>query len=92
MPISCITAIDLDGRILWQKGEPSEQAHILGKISADLPVQVYDIDGDGIDEVITAHNFELQILDGRTGEVKKSVKTPYSDDPDDRRSLWTICI
>lgn len=81
--ISCITAIDLNGRILWQKGEPSEQAHILGKISADLPVQVYDIDGDGIDEVITAHNFELQILDGRTGEVKKSVKTPYSDDPDD---------
>ena len=81
--ISCITAIDLDGKILWQRGEASPQADVLGKISADLPIQVYDIDGEGVDEVITAHNFELQILDGRTGEVKRSVKTPYSDDDDE---------
>mgnify|MGYP005790864665 FL=1 len=81
--ISCITAVDLDGRILWQKGVPSEQADKLGKISADFPLQVYDIDGDGVDEVITAHNFQLRILDGRTGAVKKAVKTPLSDDLDE---------
>lgn len=80
--VSCITAIDLDGNVLWQRGTPSENADVLGKISADLPLQVYDIDGDGIDEVITAVNFELLILDGRTGEVKKRVKTPLSDDDD----------
>lgn len=81
--ISCLTAIDLDGNILWQRGEPSEISNVLGKISADLPCQVYDIDGDGIDEVITAHNFELQILDGRTGEIKKSAPTPLSEEEDE---------
>lgn len=79
--ISCLTAIDLDGNILWQRGEPStEYDH--GKISADYPLQVYDIDGDGMDEVITAKNFELLILDGRTGEVKKKAKLPISDKSD----------
>ena len=33
---------------------------------------------DGFDEVITAKNFEVLILDGRTGEVKKRAKTPFS--------------
>lgn len=79
--ISCLTAIDLDGNILWQKGEPSTN-YDQGKISADYPLQVYDIDGDGIDEVITAKNFELLILDGRTGEVKKKAKLPLSDKSD----------
>ena len=78
--ISCLTAIDLNGNILWQIGEPSENSNILGKISADLPCQVYDIDGDGYDEVITAKNFQIQILDGRTGKIKKSAATPVSDE------------
>lgn len=30
--ISCLTAMDLDGRVLWQLGEPSEQADVLGKV------------------------------------------------------------
>ena len=80
--ISCLTAIDLDGRVLWQRGEPSADTQKLGKISADLPFQVYDIDGDGKDEVICGINFEILILDGATGAVKKKVKTPLSDDDD----------
>lgn len=80
--ISCLTAIDLDGEILWQLGEPSENTAVLGKVCADMPLQVYDIDGDGCDEVIVGRNFEIQILDGRTGEVKKAVKTPYSEEED----------
>lgn len=80
--ISCLTAIDLDGRILWQKGEPSENTAVLGKVSADMPFQVYDIDGDGKDEVIVGWDFQLQILDGTTGKVKRYVKTPLSDDED----------
>ena len=50
----------------------------LGNISADMPMQIYDIDGDGYDEVITAKNFEVLILDGKTGNVKKRAKTPLS--------------
>ena len=61
------TAFDLDGNILY-----------IGTISADMPMQIYDIDGDGFDEVITAKNFEVLILDGRTGEVKKRAKAPFS--------------
>lgn len=79
--ISCLTAIDLEGNILWQKGEPSTD-YDHGKISADYPLQVYDVDGDGMDEVITAKNFEIMILDGRTGEVKKKAKMPLSDPSD----------
>jgi outer membrane protein assembly factor BamB len=81
--MNCLTAIDLDGNILWQRGEPSKNSKAIGKVSADLPFQVYDIDGDGIDEVIVGFNFEIQILDGRTGEIKKSVKTPLSEDEDE---------
>ena len=80
--ISCLTAINLEGEILWQLGEPSENTAVLGKVSADMPFQVYDIDGDGCDEVIVGRDFEIQILDGRTGKVRKSVKTPYSDEDD----------
>lgn len=80
--VSCITAIDLEGNVLWQRGVPTKDSPILGKVSADLPIQVYDIDGDGVDEVITAQNFEILILDGRTGEVKKRAKTPFADDED----------
>ncbi len=81
--ISCLTAINLEGKVLWQLGEPSGQAQELGKVSADMPFQVYDIDGDGKDEVIVGWDFEIRILDGRTGQVKKSAKTPYSDDEDE---------
>lgn len=80
--ISCLTAMDLDGNVLWQLGEPSKQTDVLGKVSADMPFQVYDIDGDGQDEVIVGRNFQIQILDGATGKVKKAAKTPVSDDED----------
>ncbi len=81
--ISCLTAMDLDGNVLWQLGEPSKNSKRLGKVSADMPFQVYDIDGDGRDEVIVGRNFEIQILDGATGRVLRSARTPLSDDEDD---------
>ena len=77
--ISCITAIDLDGNVIWQKGEPStEHCHL----TADVPIQVYDIDDDGYDEIICAHDFKICVLDGRTGELKYSAPTPeVHEDP-----------
>lgn len=80
--ISCLTAINLEGEVLWQLGEPStDPDHAL--LSADLPLQVCDIDMDGADEVVVARNFRLMILDGRTGQVKASVPTPRSVEPDE---------
>lgn len=81
--ISCLTAIDLEGNVLWQLGEPSEQTEELGKVSADMALQVYDIDHDGVDEVIVGWDFEIRILDGQTGKVKRSVKTPIADQDDE---------
>jgi len=71
--INCLTAIDLDGRVLWQVGEPTlQRPHMTG----DLCVQVYDWDGDGRAEVIYTQDFRLKVLDGRTGQVQAQVPTP----------------
>lgn len=86
--ISCLTALTLDGDVLWQLGEPSPLLdHAL--LSADLPFQVCDVDGDGFDEVVMARNFELMILDGRTGEVKRSIPTPLCKETTER-PLYTV--
>ncbi len=47
--ITCLTATTIHGEILWQTGKPSAEN---GRIYSDLPVQVYDWDGDGRNEVL----------------------------------------
>lgn len=76
--ISCLTALDLDGNVLWQLGEASSEHCFL---TADLPFQLCDIDGDGKDEVIMSRDFKIYILDGATGKVKKSAPTPMVSRP-----------
>ena len=73
--ISCITAVGLDGEVLWQTGEPDSEN---GVLCGDLPVQVYDIDGDGFCEVIYCKDFNLIVADGKTGKTKYSARTPGS--------------
>jgi rhamnogalacturonan endolyase len=90
--ISCLTAIDLDGKMLWQIGEPNPEHAFL---TADLPFQVCDIDGDGRDEVILARDFKLMILDGATGKVKNWTNTPLAaqkDYPFDRINVDSVRI
>ena len=77
--ISCMTAVSVEtGDILWQIGEPCDSPEV-EKLTTDLPFQIYDIDGDGVDEVICSWDFKLMILDGRTGEVRKSIPTPLNE-------------
>jgi hypothetical protein len=47
--ITCLTATTLFGEILWQTGNPSVEN---GRIYSDLPVQIYDWDADGQNEVL----------------------------------------
>lgn len=47
--ITCLTATTLGGEILWQVGTPSPDH---GRIYSDLPVQIYDWDHDGTNEVL----------------------------------------
>ncbi len=47
--ISCLTALTIEGKVLWQVGTPSLEN---GRIYSDLPVQIYDWDDDGENEVL----------------------------------------
>jgi len=59
--------------VLWQLGRPDPRN---GLLTNDTPFQIHDVDGDGKNEVVVVRDFQLQILDGRTGRVKKWVWMP----------------
>src|SRR5215831_8211261 len=80
--ISCMTAVTLDGKILWQKGRPDERN---GLLTNDTPFQIHDIDGDGNNEGIAVRDFQLHILDGRTGEVRHQTWMPKIPETDKER-------
>jgi len=72
--LSCLTAITVDGEILWQKGFPDPWKHIL---TSDVAFQIYDINNDGKTEVIYCMNGTINITDGNSGMLIRSELTPY---------------
>ena len=76
--ISCLTCFDINGNILWQKGEPNSKDNSL--ISADLPFQISDINNDGKLEIIYSVDFEVIIADLLTGNIIKKMPTPIIKD------------
>jgi len=74
--VTCITSINLHGRILWQRGRPDPK-HTA--VSSDVAAQVYDVDGDGRNEVLVIEDRTLRILDGRTGQVRREHPVPAND-------------
>jgi hypothetical protein len=73
--ISCLTAMDLNGQVLWQLGEPVPDFR---PATSDSCFQVYDLDGDGCAEVLFCKDLRLWVVDGRTGKVCTSAPTPRS--------------
>ncbi len=71
--VQCLTAFDLDGSLLWQVGTPDPDC---GGPGSDYPAQIYDIDGDGRNEVLCVMNKRFLVLDGRTGETKRAFDLP----------------
>jgi rhamnogalacturonan endolyase len=71
--ISCLTAVRLDGKVLWQQGRPNPKNDLL---TNDTPFQIHDLDGDGRAEVVLARDFQLQVLEGRTGRLLRTVSLP----------------
>jgi len=71
--VQCLTAYDLDGRLLWQVGKPSDEA---GSQGSDYPAQIADLDGDGRLEVVCVMDDRLLVLDGATGKPKASHPLP----------------
>ena len=76
--ISCLTAVTLEGRALWQLGRPAAGN---GLLTNDLPFQIHDIDGDGRNEVVMIQDFKLQIRDGATGKLRQWVWMPDAAGP-----------
>ena len=85
--VTCVTAYALAGELLWQLGTPWDEP---GGFGADFPAQIYDIDGDGrleiiavmdkdktaADKTVEAVCKEITVIDGATGEVKRTKQIP----------------
>ena len=67
--ITCLTAIEMNGRILWQQGKPNKRHY---SITADAPVQIVDFYGDARNEVVLSEGGYIKVLEGETGTLIKS--------------------
>jgi rhamnogalacturonan endolyase len=71
--ISALTAVTLDGKVLWQIGRPDPRNTLL---TNDTPFQIHDLDGDGKNEVVLVKDFQIQVLDGKTGKIRQRAWMP----------------
>lgn len=85
--ISCLTAVTAEGKVLWQSGKPNPRNALL---TNDNPFQIHDIDGDGKPEVICIRDFQIQILDGQNGKLKKWCWTPEAPQLEAKHSANTL--
>lgn len=69
--IARISALDLSGQVLWERGKIRPDST---DITADLPFQVANR-GNGM-EVVAAFGSILEILDPRTGKARQKMITP----------------
>ncbi len=76
--LSSMTCFDIEGKILWQIGEPNNTFDN-SYISCDLPCQVADINGDGKLELIYARDFYIYIKDFYTLKELYKFPTPIID-------------
>jgi len=77
--VVCVTAFDLKGKQLWQYGKPGN----FHTASSDVPIQVYDLDGDGAAEVFAAMDTKsITVLDGATGKLKSTIPLPATGSND----------
>ena len=74
--ITCLTALDQEGRMLWQIGTPDPEHAWL---TYDVAVQIHDLDGDGQTEVIMAQENWIKVLEGRSGMEKARYPVPSSE-------------
>ena len=74
--ITCLTALDHNGKMLWQSGKPDPEHAWL---SYDVAVQIHDLDGDGKTEVVMAQDNWIKVLEGHSGNEKARFPVPSSE-------------
>ncbi len=68
--LSHFAVLNLEGEVLWTWGTPNPRNF---KSSADIPLQVFDWNADGRDDIIFVSGSKLMILDGGTGKTLHSI-------------------
>src|SRR5262245_43127750 len=72
-----LTAYDIGtGQLLWQIGTPDPRVTNNG---TDIPAEIYDIDGDGDNDVLAVMENEFRIFDGLTGQFVRSFPLPHPE-------------
>jgi rhamnogalacturonan endolyase len=88
--LSCITAMTFDGHLLWQKGKQDSKKY---KLTNDVAFQIHDLNGDGSKEVIYTMNYNIYVVEGKTGKLIKRVPTPLSVAPGNKeKRILGDCI
>ena len=68
------TAFDIGtGASLWQVGTPDPRVTNNG---TDIPAEIYDLDGDGDNEVLAIMNAMFRVFDGKTGQLVREFPVP----------------
>lgn len=70
--IGGLSAYRLDGARLWDFGEHGEPR---GGAAAELPAQLFDIDGDGALEIVCVIGGKIVVLNG-AGQLKREARLP----------------
>lgn len=83
--VGCMTAINLEGKILWQVGTPDPWHD---RLTSDVAVQIHDLEGTGKNDVVYCRNQQIIVADGATGGTKYSAPTPPSPDGERRKDLY----
>ena len=73
--ISAISAMNLEGKIIWQYGDTLVASRETGE---ERPVQIHDLDGDGKREVIFISQGQIYLLEGKSGKLLRKLKLPGS--------------
>ena len=69
--VTALTAFDRDGHVLWRWGEGGSPT-----ITYDVPVQIYDIDGDARSEVLYSIPGYLVVANGADGSEETRWRLP----------------
>jgi len=71
--VTALSAYKIDGTLLWKWGKGGAGESRLGY---DVPVQIYDINGDGNNEVLLSERGFFVVLDGHNGKELNRFRLP----------------